>query len=201
MPLLLKTLALNAALLTAPVAVAAAGDSAVSLGVGNMKYTKTDSAVPLQGSASVFALEYSQFAAADRSYFGGYRQDLDNLSKRSNYLAIYGGARYFPLHIGYPVDAPLSDANVSYDAPAKPYVEGAVALGHGIYKVQDANGYELGNDIFGVHAGLGVALHPFGRWVFDAKFLYESYQSRGGSGSISLSGRNIYLLITNGFVF
>jgi hypothetical protein len=191
------------AALGAPRAGAAVVQAAsVDVKAGNVSYSKTDGQVVKTGQAGVLGIEVSEYLRLDRAIFVGYRQATDNTSKRSYYQAAYAGARYYPLHIGRPVDEVVGTTTVQYDALLKPYFDGAVAVGRALYESVAGGAEELAADVIGGDFGVGLTWHPVGRWVLDSRLQYEIFQSRGGTArSLSLSGTNIYVLVGSGYLF
>ena len=170
--------------------------------LGQTKYTKTDGATPLKGSARTQGLEFSRFYKLDRCFYLGYREAIDPVSQRDYYLATYAGWRYFPLGIGHPVDEVLEGASISYDSSLRPFVQSALALGRALYNPVLGGAQEQAADISGLNLGVGMAWFPVGKWTVNFEITFEQYQARGGTANgLALSGTNIHILLGSGYLF
>jgi hypothetical protein len=168
-----------------------------------MSYTKTDGQTPLTGGASVLNYEYSRYLKFNQALVLGFRQATDAASQRDAYHAAYGGYRFFPLGVGFPVISTMGDSSMSIDARYKPYAEASLGLGRMLYDAFDKNeAAELASDTMGIAFGGGLMMHFFTRWAVDLQLMYEIVQARGGTGeSLALSGSNIYIMLGSGLLF
>lgn len=178
-------------------------DSHGTFRLGTMSYTKTDGQTPLTGGASVLNYEYSRYLKFNQALVLGFRQATDAASQRDAYHAAYGGYRFFPLGVGFPVISTIGESSISVDARYKPYAEASLGLGRMLYDAFDKNeAAELASDTMGIAFGGGLMMHFFSRWSVDFQLMYEMVQARGGTGeSLALSGSNIYIMLGSGLLF
>ena len=115
-------------------------------------------------------------------------------------MAAYGGVRYYPLHVGHPVDDVVGDATVAYDSLWKPYIDGSLALGRALYQTIAQGTAEQAADTLGLNVGVGLTFDVFTHWVIEPSFTYEKYQSRGPATTLGLAGTNLFIMLGTGYL-